>query len=470
MSSYETLRQRYVHAYRQRLPAETARLTWSRRQLWDLRDERLRYLLELARESSPWHARRLEGLDSNQISGDDLSAIPPMTKDDLMTHWDEIVTDRRLCLELANAHLAQIGAQEEPALLFDRYHIVASGGSSGRRAVMAWDFDGFLAHRMAYGRASLLRSRLVPVRDTEGAPVLAMVYATSPVHISAALARCFETGRFRHATFSATRPVAELLAALGELRPTHLTTYPSLLQVFAQAAKRGELELPLRRITTTGEPLWPEIRELAREVWPVSIDDTWGTTESAPIAASDGVEPSLVVNEDLNVIEPVDDDYRPVPPGERASKVLVTNLVNRVLPVIRYEVPDAVSFLPDPPGTDPEAPGPWRGRRIAAVEGRRDDLFTYPGGQTLHPFAVRDVLGTVAAIDEYQVRQTPGGLEVLLRAHGAWDRGHVEGRLRQILAELGLEEGDLEVRAVESLDRHPETGKLLRFVPLGGIA
>lgn len=470
MSSYETLRQRFVRAYRQRLGAETAKLTWSRRKLWDFRDQRLQQLLEVARDGSPWHARRLQGLDLDALRGDDLSAIPPMTKNDLMTHWDEIVTDRRLCLEQANTHLGQIGASEDPGLLFDRYHIVASGGSSGRRAVMAWDFEGFLAHRMAYGRASLLRSRLVPVRDAEGPPVLAMVYATSPVHISAALARCFETGRFRHETLSATRPPEELITELNRLRPTHLTSYPSLLQVFARAAQRGDLDLPLRRITTTGEPLWPETRELLREVWPVSIDNTWGTTESAPLAHSDGVEPSLVVNEDLNIIEPVDDEYRPVAPGERASRVLVTNLVNRVLPVIRYEIPDAVRFLQDPEGTDEQASGPWSGRRIGAIEGRRDDLFNYPGDRVLHPFAVRDVLGTVAAIEEYQVRQIPGGLDILLRATTSVDLRPVEHRLREILAGIGVSPAEVKLRLVDLLERHPQTGKLLRFLPLGGIA
>ena len=40
----------------------------------------------------------------------------------------------------------------------------------------------------------------------------------------------------------------------------------------------------------------------------------------------------LHINEDACVLEPVDDDRRPVPYGQTASRVLVTNLLNVVQP------------------------------------------------------------------------------------------------------------------------------------------
>src|SRR5436190_1944709 len=81
--------------------------------------------------------RRLARVDLATVTGDDLSAIPPMTKADLMASWDEIVTDRRLTLDLANAHLARV-AEDGPAYLLDDYQVVTSGGSSGRRGVFVW--------------------------------------------------------------------------------------------------------------------------------------------------------------------------------------------------------------------------------------------------------------------------------------------------------------------------------------------
>jgi phenylacetate-coenzyme A ligase PaaK-like adenylate-forming protein len=68
-----------------------------------------------------------------------------------------------------------------------------------------------------------------------------------------------------------------------------------------------------------------------------------------------------------------------VPPGQTSAVLLVTNVINRVLPLIRYELSDEMTFVAD------ANPGPWIGRRIVPVAGRCDDLFTYAGGVTVHP-------------------------------------------------------------------------------------
>ncbi|WP_222598752.1 hypothetical protein, partial [Klebsiella sp. Kps] len=63
---------------------------------------------------SPWHARRLAHVDPDTLTGDDLSIIPVMTKADVMANWDDVVTDRRLTLELAEAHLVQVASGGPP--------------------------------------------------------------------------------------------------------------------------------------------------------------------------------------------------------------------------------------------------------------------------------------------------------------------------------------------------------------------
>lgn len=50
----------------------------------------------------------------------------------------------------------------------------------------------------------------------------------------------------------------------------------------------------------------------------------------------------LHVNSDWFILEPIDAAGRPTPPGERSDSVLVTNLANRVQPVIRYDLGDSV--------------------------------------------------------------------------------------------------------------------------------
>src|SRR5207247_1234459 len=69
-------------------------------------------------------------------------------------------------------------------------------------------------------------------------------------------------------------------------------------------------------------------------------------------------EVAIAFAEDGCIVELVDDDNRPVPPGTPSAKVLVTNLYNRVQPLIRYDI--TARFVADPPA--PTGPGHRRPR------------------------------------------------------------------------------------------------------------
>ena len=68
----------------------------------------LRRLLSTAVKSSPWHARRLQGVDPGGFTVEDLRGLPTMTKADLMASFDGIVADRLLSKALAGRHLAAV--------------------------------------------------------------------------------------------------------------------------------------------------------------------------------------------------------------------------------------------------------------------------------------------------------------------------------------------------------------------------
>jgi phenylacetate-CoA ligase len=180
MSEFDADRQRHLRAFADRLPAEAERLTWPLERLHRLRDERLRALLRTAKARSPWHGKRLAGVDVEAVTGADLAAIPPMTKADVMEHWDEIVTDRRLTLELAETHLERV-ASEGPAYMLGEYQVVTTGGSSGRRGVFVWDFEGWLGFGLARERPTFWLRRAAGSRDRRRA--LHPSHRDSPPHL-----------------------------------------------------------------------------------------------------------------------------------------------------------------------------------------------------------------------------------------------------------------------------------------------
>jgi len=136
--------------------------------------------------------------------------------------------------------------------------------------------------------------------------------------------------------------------------------------------------------------------------------------------------------------------------------VLITNLYNPLLPLIRYEVSDELNVL----GT--VCPCGSAMTRIADPLGRADDVFTFGDSIVVHPHVFRSVLAR-PGITEYQVRQTDRGARIRIVATQI-DRSVLEHELEHKLAGLGVAEPRVKVEHVAAIERLP-TGKLQRFVP-----
>jgi phenylacetate-coenzyme A ligase PaaK-like adenylate-forming protein len=440
-----------------KLPAEIEKVTWPLERLWELRNERLRALIRHAKANSPWHADRLAHVDANTLDGGDLSAIPVMTKADLMANWDDIVTDRRLTLHMATDHLARI-ATDGHGFLLDEYLVLATGGTSGTRSIFVMDTDATMTFALTLARYSAWR-RIHGSQSTNRVQVEAHVTADNPVHGTAVMAWLLAREGYSTQVFPPSMPLDRIVAGLNELQPTSLYAYPSMLGLLAAEARAGRLRLTLDAVGTTSEPLLPEIRAAAEEVFGVPIANTYGATEGM-LAFSNPPLPGLHIVEDIAVWEPVDHTNQSVAPGTPSAKVLITSVTNHVVPVIRYEVTDEVMFLDEP------NPGPWTGRRIADVQGRLEDMFMYPSGVRLPPHVIRSVFLQAEPIREYQVHQTTSGIAVNFTADAPIDTASLEASLSAALRGVGLTDGTVTVREVDHIARHAESGKLKRFVPL----
>jgi phenylacetate-coenzyme A ligase PaaK-like adenylate-forming protein len=100
------------------------------------------------------------------------------------------------------------------------------------------------------------------------------------------------------------------------------------------------------------------------------------------------------------------------------------------------------------------------------VKGPADDIFVYPGGIHVHPLVFRTPLGQNPDIAEYQVLQTRDGAKIGVVASGPIDIATLRRQIVDGLAASGLHDVQIEINLVDSLERHKETGKLKRFVPL----
>ncbi|HEV2871414.1 MAG TPA: hypothetical protein VG409_08320, partial [Actinomycetota bacterium] len=169
------------------MPEHIQRLRWPAERLRQERRERLRDLLRVATASSPWHRDRLAGVDPDGFEEADLAGLPPMTKDDLMANWDAVVTDRRLSLDLVEGHLAGLASD---AYLFDQFHAVASGGSSGRRGIFVFGWPAWATGYAGFMRPTLLDRAVTP--ELAALPIrMAMVGARNATHMTSAMPQTF---------------------------------------------------------------------------------------------------------------------------------------------------------------------------------------------------------------------------------------------------------------------------------------
>jgi phenylacetate-CoA ligase len=504
IGNYEIDRQRHLWALQKRLPGEEEKMSWPLEKLHRLRDERLRDLVRVAKAHSPWHARRLRHIDPDTLHGDDLSRIPPMTKADLMVHWDEIVTDRRLTLDLARRHLARV-SEEGPAYLLDQYHVVTSGGTSGQHGIIVWDFEGWL-------QAFLVRYRALTWLTRHGIietiARTASVQAASPVHPSISREITFRDPLNSWRSFPATLPIAEIVNGLNAYQPDRIAVYPLLLPQLISEARAGRLQIAPKIFTCGSEPLSAEARQGVAEVFGVPITSWYASAENAVMAMSypvqypqtdraplraqaksqfgvqsrsapafDRVYPgkpkgssdfipgssSLHLIEDVAIYEPVDPDGRPVAPGTRSTKMFVTNVKNHVMPLIRYEIDDEVLMLDKP------VVYPWTGRQISPVQGRNGESFSYPGEIEVHPALFSAVLGAEVAIGAAQVYQTERGADIRIVPAGngsSIDLETVKQKLVAGLCQHGIALPEVTVTLVDQLERQSATGKVRRFIPI----
>lgn len=460
----EVLRTRHAAQASSAIGTAFERLRWSAGALKREREARLQLLIAHALSRSPWHASRLAGIDPSQVTEDTLRSLPTMCKNDVMSNFDSIVTEPRITLALANDHLRALG--QGSSYLLDEFHVVATSGTSGQRGVFVYDWHGWLecyatVHRYALAYAAA--GGLSPAAATAGF-VIAHVAAAHATHMTFAMTETFRTPKFRFHQFPVTMPIDAIVTGLNEAQPAVLQGYPSMLRLLAREAEAGRLAIAPRLAIGVGEPLLAPTRAaLQRAFAGISVQNWWATSETSGLAMSCGAGPWLHLSDDTLIVELVDQAGEPIAPGQTAAKIYVTNLFNKAMPLIRYELSDQPMLLAGP------CPCGSAHRRVADLAGRHDELFVYSGAAgrsiVVHPKVFTSVLFSEPGVLDYQAVQTEQGANILFLQGAPVDCEAVAHALSLRLASLGVAEPKVVVSACAALQRTPG-GKLVRHVRL----
>ncbi|MHB8078497.1 MAG: phenylacetate--CoA ligase family protein [Candidatus Krumholzibacteriia bacterium] len=251
-------------------------------------------------------------------------------------------------------------------------------------------------------------------------------------------------------------------AELRGFRPRWLYGYVSMLCELAEHYKAtGETPgLDLACIVTTAEVLSPPQRQLLAEVFGTRVFNEYGCGELGTIA-HECAHGRLHLSDENLIVEILDGD-RSCAPGEM-GEIVVTELNNLAMPLLRYRLGDFGSLAAEPCPC---------GRTLAVLEnvyGRAYDFLVDRQGRRFHGeivlyvfeaaarlgLGVRQFQVVQADLDRFRVRVVPGP------GDPAASRRHLEAKLRE---QLGSD-ARFEFESVTAIPRE-KSGKMRLIVGL----
>ena len=352
--------------------------------------KRLASLVKFARENSPFYRDLYAGI------GDDFSLadLPPVSKPELMAHFDDVLTDRRVAMPRIDAFTQD--TDNIGRMLDGRYLIFKTSGSTGNPAVVLYDKQNIdvssaVAAFRTFARKEDLKTFMRHGRKTAG------VFADYGFYLACGMSRYLQLKTPRRQTkitVDVNAPEEDIIRRLNEFRPAMLSGYPSNLALLADFE---ELTIRPDVVITGGELLTDDIRKKLERRFGCYVQTHYSCTEGGELAC-ECEEKHLHINEDWVVVEPVDSDNAPVPCGRMSDKVLITNLSNHIQPFIRYELTDRV-IVHD------EKCRCGRSTLWLEIEGRTDDILEFGNGVHVAPMSLYKVLEEVNAIRRFQLIQ-----------------------------------------------------------------
>lgn len=424
---------------------------------------RLAEMVSFARANSPYYRELYQNLP--QRISDDPTMLPVTSKKQLMPYFDDWVTDRKVTVEKVRTFVENTGLIGERFQA--KYTVATTSGTTGTPGMFLMDdrsmaVTSALAFRML---SAWLRGSDI-FRIISGGGRLAMVNAMGGHFASAiAAARLRQRSAHRVQVFPVSMPPPEMAEELNRFRPTILSAYASMGALLAAEQEAGRLNINPVLVVLSAEGLPLGEYDRIASAFNANVRYSYAATE-CPFISYSCEHGWLHVNSDWLVLEPVDTDYQPVPPGQQSHTALISNLANRLQPILRYDIGDSILQRPDPCSCGNPLPA-------IRVQGRTADVLTFKTTRgepiTIAPLVLGTIVNHIPGIALFQIVQpAPTSLRVRLRYAAGADPEIVWQTVHAAIARL-LTERKLPHVEVERAEERPEQspgGKYREIIPL----
>ncbi len=145
----------------------------------------------------------------------------------------------------------------------------------------------------------------------------------------------------------ASEGIERFIRELVEWQPRAIRAYPSAAAMVSNFVRNARIPAPRpSAVECSAEKMWPEHRRLIEEVFDCPVFDMYGSREVPALACECEFHSGLHVFSDIRLVEVVRNGL-PARPSEEGA-IVVTDLLNYGMPLIRYEIGDVGAWAEGP--------------------------------------------------------------------------------------------------------------------------
>lgn len=316
---------RLAHAIRRPYPVIKRLMAEYRATQWDSDEgiaerqtQRLESLFEHAWAQVPFYRRRFEEVGAISAKDVMLGSLPVLTKLDIRSSM------RDLTSRDAFARGARINR---------------TGGSTGEPVTLLQDNEYRLhSEAMKYVRFEWTGYRLGDAMTRLWGAERDML--TGGGGVRGHIARLIHNRRTFNAFRMTPADMRRYLAELDRAPPVLLVAYSNAAYEIARFAVREGIGVrPPGAVLCSSGPLHPFMRTAIATTFGAPVFDQYGSREVSCIACECEHHDGMHFSSDTLIVEVLDDKGRPCAPGAEGN-IIVTSLVNRAMPLIRYAIGD----------------------------------------------------------------------------------------------------------------------------------
>ena len=418
-----------------------------------LQKKKLQGILEHSFENSKYYREsfRRAGITSKeQLRGVSLEQLPVITKQELLTNFDDLITVKDISQEQMREFDEQASLEEKT---LRGYHVVHSSGSTGKPGYFLYDEKAWENMLIGIIRGALWDMNLMKIWNLlRKRPKVLFIAATDGRYGGAmAVGEGLDGVGAKQLQLDINMPTEIWIKKVREFNPNIIIGYPSAIKILGELVESGKIQADISMLVSCGEPLSPGLRHFFEKVFCKDIINFYGASESLALGIENSHSDGMILFDDLNIIEALN------------GKLYLTCLYNYAQPLIRYEITDHLVMKT-------EYEGPFSKAEI--LLSRSEDLLWFDladgSKEFLHPLSVEGIC--VEGLIDYQFQKTKADSFVMyvqidekFDAYGVCEK--IIDVLRPILEEKGLGSLEYHLQPVHEILPDSKTGKKRLILP-----